>query len=172
MRILFCLLALCLLTAPARAIVVGGSAPAEVIGRSIVTIIGSRGTFCSGGLITPDVILTAAHCVLPGADYKVIIPGDNPPRLLEVKRTISHPQFNVQAILAHRASADVALVQLAAPLPRSKTPALLGRPRIPIKIGDRFTIAGVGVTKRGEGKTGGNIRAADLAVTGKPGSLQ
>ena len=98
--------------------------------------------------------------------------GDNPPRLLEVKRTLSHPQFNVQAILAHRASADVALVQLAAPLRRSKTSALLGRPTIPIEIGARFTIAGVGVTKRGEGKTGGTIRAAGLAVTGKPGTLQ
>jgi secreted trypsin-like serine protease len=28
------------------------------------------------------------------------------------------------------------------------------------------------VTKRGDGKTGGTIRAADLAVTGKPGTLQ
>jgi secreted trypsin-like serine protease len=172
MRIVLSLIALCLFATPAETIVGGGSAPAAVISRSIVTIIGSRGTFCTGGLIAPDIVLTAAHCVLPGADYKVIVPGDNPLRLLEVKRTLSHPQFNVQAILAHRASADVALVQLAAPLPRSKTSAVLGRPTVPIEIGARFTIAGVGVTKRGEGKTGGTIRAADLAVTGKPGTLQ
>src|SRR4051794_41183326 len=162
-------LTLTLSASPASAIVDGGGGPAENIARAVVTIIGSRGTFCSGTMIAQDIVLTAAHCVLPGADYKVIIPGEKPARLLEVRRTLSHPQFNMQAILAHRASADVALVQLAAPLPQSKTPALLGRPTIPIEIGARFTIAGVGVTKLGEGKTGGIIRAADLAVTGKPG---
>jgi hypothetical protein len=168
----FLILAFALLATPAAAIVGGGGGPSENIARAVVTIIGSRGTFCSGTMIAQDIVLTAAHCVLPGADYKVIIPGENPARLLEVRRTLSHPQFNVQAILAHRASADVALVQLAAPLPQSKTPALLGRPTIPFEIGARFTIAGVGVTKRGDGKTGGIIRAADLAVTGKPGTLQ
>jgi hypothetical protein len=110
--------------------------------------------------------------VLPGADYKVIIPGETPPRLLDVKRLASHPQFNVAGILAHRASADVALLQLASPLPASKAPAPLGSPAIPIEAGSRVTIAGVGVTKRGDGKSGGTIRAADLAVTGKPGTLQ
>ena len=65
-------------------------------------------------------MLTAAHCVLPGADYKVIIPGETPPRLLDVRRVASHPQFNVQSILAHRASADVALLQLAGPAAREQ----------------------------------------------------
>ncbi len=164
-------LAIALITHPAAAIVGGGGLPAENISRAIVTIIGSRGTFCTGSLLAQDLVLTAAHCVLPGADYKVIIPGETPPRLLEVKRMASHPQFNVTGILAHRASADVALLQLA-PLPASKAPAPLGSPVIPINVGARFTIAGVGVTKRGDGKSGGTIRAADLAVTGKPGTLQ
>jgi hypothetical protein len=84
----------------------------------------------------------------------------------------SHPQFNVASILAHRASADVALLQLALPLPPSKAPAPLGAPAIPIEVGSRFTVAGVGVTKRGDGKSGGAVRAADLSVTGKPGTLQ
>ena len=117
-------------------------------------------------------MLTAAHCVSPGADYKVILPGETPPRLRDVRRTASHPQFNVAAIQAHRASADVALLQLEEPLPASKAPAPLGAPAIPIQVGSRFTIAGVGVTRRGDGKSGGAIRAADLAVTGKPGTLQ
>jgi secreted trypsin-like serine protease len=165
-------LALAVLASPASAIVGGGGAPSEPIARAVLTIIGSRGTFCSGTAIAEDIVLTAAHCLLPGADYKVIIPGETPPRLLEVRRTLAHPQFNVQAILAHRASADVALLQLAGPLPASKSPAPLGAPLLAIQPGARLTIAGVGVTKRGDGKTGGSIRAADLAVTGKPGTLQ
>ncbi|MEA2942590.1 MAG: hypothetical protein QOD09_3119 [Bradyrhizobium sp.] len=165
-------LAFALLAHPASAIVGGGGAPAESISRAVVTIIGSRGSFCTGSVIAQDLVLTAAHCVLPGADYKVILPGETPPRLLDVKRVAPHPQFNVQAIVAHRASADVALLQLAAALPASKAPAPLGAPMIPIQIGARFTVAGVGVTRRGDGKSGGTIRAADLTVTGKPGTLQ
>jgi secreted trypsin-like serine protease len=166
------ILAFALLATPATAIVGGGGAASEQIARAVVTIIGSRGTFCSGTAIAQDIVLTAAHCVLPGADYKIIIPGETPPRLLDVRRVAQHPQFNVQNILAHRASADVALLQLAAPLPANKMPAPLGAPLVPIEPGSRLTIAGVGVTKRGDGKSGGTIRAADLAVTGKPGTLQ
>jgi hypothetical protein len=161
-----------LIATPAAAMVGGGGAPTDAIARAIVTIIGSRGTFCTGSLIAQDLVLTAAHCVLPGADYKIIIPGETPPRLLDVKRTASHPQFNVAGILAHRASADVALLQLADPLPQAKAPAPLGMPTIPINVGARLTVAGIGVTRRGDGKSGGSIRAADLAVTGKPGTLQ
>ena len=165
-------LALALTTHPASAIVGGGGAPAENIARAIVTIIGSRGSFCTGSMIAQDLVLTAAHCVLPGADYKVILPGETPPRLLDVRRMAPHPQFNVANIQAHRASADVALLQLASPLPPSKAPAPLGVPVIPILVGARLTVAGVGVTRRGDGKSGGTIRAADLTVTGKPGTLQ
>jgi len=49
---------------------------------------------------------------------------------------------------------------------------VLGVPQLPIVAGSRFTIAGIGVTIRGEGSSGGTIRVAGLAATGKPGTLQ
>ena len=151
----------------------GGGAPStEGIGRSVVTIVGSRGNFCTGAVIAPKLVLTAAHCVQPGADYKIVEYGaDRQPSLQDVKTVAIHPGFNMQAMLGHRATADVALLQLGAPA-RGKTPSVLGLPNIPIIVGSRFTIAGIGVTVRGDGKSGGTIRVAGLVATGKPGTLQ
>ena len=161
-----------LVTAPAGAIVGGGTPSPEGVGRSVVTIVGSRGNFCSGALIAPQLVLTAAHCVQPGAEYKIVDYGaDRQPQLQDVKTVAVHPGFNMQAMLAHRATADVALLHLDAPA-KGKIPAALGMPNIPILLGSQFTIAGVGVTVRGDGKSGGTIRVAGLIATGKPGTLQ
>jgi hypothetical protein len=161
-----------LLAAPAHAIVGGGAPSAEGVGRSVVTIVGSRGNFCTGALIAARLVLTVAHCVQPGAVYKIVEYGaDQKPQLRDVKTVAIHPGFNMQAMLAHRATADVALLQLEAQ-PKGKNPAVLGIPQIPIVDGSRFTIAGVGVAIRGEGSSGGIVRAAGLVATGRPGTLQ
>jgi secreted trypsin-like serine protease len=159
------------LATPAHAIV-GGAAPStEGIGRTIVTIVGSRGNFCSGALITPTLVLTVAHCVQPGAEYKIVEYGaDRQPQLQEVTKVATHPQFNMQAMLAHRATADVALLRLKSPA--KETSAVLGAPQLPLVPGARFTIAGIGVTVRDDGKSGGTVRTAALIATGKPGTLQ
>ena len=138
--------------APAYAIVGGGAPPAEGISRSVVTIVGSRGNFCSGALIAPKLVLTVAHCVQPGATYKIVEYGaDRQPQLHDVKDVAIHPSFNIQEMIAHRATADVALLQLEAS-PKGKNASLLGVPQAPMVAGSRFTIAGIGVTIRGDGK--------------------
>lgn len=161
-----------LLSVPAHAIVGGGAPSTEGVARSIVTIVGSRGNFCTGALIAPKLVLSAAHCVQPGADYKIVEYGaDRQPSLQDVKAVAIHPGFNMQAMSGHRATADVALLQLAV-APKGKTPAALGIPNIPINVGSSFTVAGIGVTVRGDGKSGGTTRVAGLVATGKPGTLQ
>ncbi len=161
-----------LLSAPAYAIVGGGVPSTDGVGRSVVTIVGSRGNFCTGALIAPRLALTAAHCVQPGATYKIVEYGaDRQPQLQDVRTVAIHPSFNMEAMTAHRATADVALLQLEAP-PQGKNAAVLGVPQLPIVRGSRFTIAGIGVTIRGEGSSGGTIRVAGLVATGQPGTLQ
>jgi hypothetical protein len=164
--------AMLLFVLPARAVVGGATSSAEGIGRSIVTIVGSRGNFCTGTLIAPKLVLTVAHCVQPGAVYKIVEYGANrQPQLKDVRTIAIHPAFNMQAMMAHRATADVALLQLEAP-PQQTSPAVFGTPQVPILAGSRFTIAGIGVAIRGEGNSGGVVRAAGLVATGRPGSLQ
>jgi secreted trypsin-like serine protease len=158
--------------APAQAIV-GGAPPApDAIGRSVVTIVGSRGNFCTGSLIAPGLVLTVAHCVQPGSDYKIVqYEADRKPELQDVKTVAIHPGFRMQEMLRHRATADVALLRLAVPA-KGKAPARLSMPQPPLVPGNAFTVAGVGVTIRGDGKSAGTIRTAALVATGKPGTLQ
>ena len=165
--------ALALLILSPAAAIVGGAAPStEGVGRAIVTIVGSRGNFCTGSLIAPTLVLTVAHCVQPGAEYKIVEYGaDQKPELKDVKRVAVHPGFQMQTMLAHRATADVALLQLASAA-KGKTAAVLGAPQLPIAPGNMFTIAGIGVTVRGDGKSGGIVRTARLMAAGKPGALQ
>jgi hypothetical protein len=167
----FMIVAALLLASPAHAIVGGGAPSTEGVARSVVTIVGSRGNFCTGAVIAPRVVLTAAHCVQPGADYRLVEYGGGQPTLQSIKSVVIHPGFRMEAMSAHRATADIALLQLEAPA-KGKVAATLGMPAIPVLVGGRFTIAGIGVTVRGDGKSGGTTRVAGLVATGKPGTLQ
>src|SRR5258706_11557888 len=74
-----------LVSAPAGAIVGGGVPSAEGVGRPVVTIVGSRGHFCTGALIAPRLVFTAAPCVHPRAVYKIVEYGaDKQPQLRDV----------------------------------------------------------------------------------------
>jgi secreted trypsin-like serine protease len=146
---------------------------ADAIGRSVVLIVGSRGNFCTGTAIARDLVLTAAHCVAPGADYKLVeFDAARQPTLKDVASVARHPLFDLNTLLGHRATADVALLKLGAPRPASRAPAPLVANRAPVAVGDRFTVAGYGVAVRGDGKSGGTLRAASLVATGQPGTLQ
>ncbi len=108
---------------------------------------------------------------MPGAGYKLIeFDSMGSPHLKDIVQIVRHPDFDATAAQRHRVTADVALLKLAGP---ARTAAALLAPAAgTIAAGDRLVVAGYGVAVRGDGRTGGTVRAATLTVTGKPGSLQ
>jgi len=160
-----------LLYAPAAAMV-GGAAPAgDTAARSLVMIVGSRGNSCTGTALASDLVLTAAHCVVAGADYKrVEFDAAHQPTLKDITGIARHPEFDPNAVLRHRVTADVALIKLAAAV--RQPPGTLAPAGASVAVGDRFVVAGYGLTTPGDGKSGGIVRAATLVATGQPGTLQ
>ena len=171
-RLAFLALLLGLCT-PAGAMVGGATdVTGSGLGRHVVLIVGSRGNSCTGVALAPDLVLTVAHCVLPGAEYRIVeFDAAHHPQLEPVTSVTRHPSFKLETMLAHRATADVALLKLAAALAAPALPAKLTA-RATFAVGDSFTVVGYGLTVRGDGKTGGTVRAASLVATGHPGTLQ
>lgn len=163
---------LCLFASMASAVaMVGGAAPAGEAGRAVVLLVGSRGQSCTGVALARDLVLTAGHCVLPGSDYKLVeFDTAHTPTLKDISSIARHPGFDVNAVLRHRVTADVALLKTAAPIGNSA--AVLAPAGGAVAVGDRFTVIGYGLATPGDGRSGGVARTATLVATGQPGTLQ
>src|SRR5215831_19247489 len=155
----------------APAVALTGNAPpaAPWAARPIVMIVDARDDLCTGTALARDLVLTAAHCVIRPVDYTIKPYQTGVP--IPVRAIVRHPQFDIANYAASRATADLALLKLAAPLPDLMVPATLAAPRR-VTVGETLTIAGFGVTLAGTARGLGLPRMATLAVTGKPGSLQ
>ncbi len=158
-----------MLCAPAFALTGNAPVAGGFAARSIVMIVDARGDLCSGTALARDLVLTAAHCVTASIDYQVKPFQTGQP--IAVRSIARHPGFDFGSYAASRATADVALLKLAAPLPDIIAPAQLAPPRR-VAAGETLTIAGFGVTLAGTARGLGQPRMASLIVTGSPGSLQ
>ncbi len=174
LRFLIAFIYSCGFCVPAGAVV--GNAPAASplgVSQHLVLITGGRGNFCTGTVIGRNVVLTAAHCVSSGVDYKLIeFDSLRQPSFRDIALVVPHPQFDLDAMLAHRVTADLALLKLAAPLPAKYVPSHLMGERRAVRIGEKVILAGYGVAVPGDGRSGGLARVADLVATGHPGLLQ
>lgn len=169
MRRLLLALASFVFCAPAYAIT--GNAPAANgwSAQAIVMVIDPRGDLCTGTAIAHDLVLTAAHCVSRKRDNRIKVFQNG--QTIGVQSYAIHPQFNFNNYLRARATADLALLKLTAPLPDIVVPATLA-PARRVSVGEKLVIAGFGVTLAGTKFGLGIPRAATLTVTGHPGSLQ
>src|SRR5271156_1875902 len=125
-----------LASASVSALAGGAPSAADGAGRSVVMVLGSYGTACTATAIARDLLLTAAHCVQPGADYKLVASEvGQDPVLKDISRIERDPQFELKRLFAHLATADVALLKLAQALPAKITPARIGGETEPVAVG-------------------------------------
>ncbi|HZS63567.1 MAG TPA: trypsin-like serine protease [Xanthobacteraceae bacterium] len=158
---------------PAAAMVGGAQAVDAAAPRHEVMILSGRGNLCTGVVLVPDLVLTAGHCIDPALPYRLYeLDAARQPRFREIAKIAVHPQFSRATFDANRATADVALLKLAAPLPESYAPAALAPKRPRVALGEHFLVAGYGVTKPRDNGTAAVLRRADLVATGQPGNLQ
>jgi Trypsin len=120
--------------------------------------------FCSGVVMAPTVVLTAAHCGRPAGDMRVFYrDAANGPVFVAVRAVLAHPGFRVDATTRRVASIDLALIETATPLDaRFSAPALDKSGEI--AIGQDLLMAGFGVAREGEQSSAGVLRAVNLAA--------
>ncbi len=143
------LLSAALLLAPLPAsAVTGGEVVQDPNGirRSVVQIESSSGELCSGAVIAPDLILTAAHCVLQRAAYRVVV-VDRRFRRTAVKAIAAalHPSFVPGTTPRTQPGIDLAILKLARPLGPEFTPLDPAR-SAGVGEGDRVDLAGFGLS--------------------------
>jgi len=151
--------------APVTAMIGGGPASAQIAAQTVL-IVSTRGASCTGAVLTPNLVLTAAHCVEPASDYAIVIFEVGGPRVVPVVRVEIHPRFDPAHFRTRRPTPDLALVKIAIPLPSHYDPAFVERTPLPPRAGEYFTLVGYGVTQEGNGKSAGRAHAVILPAIG------
>ena len=111
------------LCAPAKALV-GPSSDGAALASSMVMVLSRDGTvagFCSGIVVAQDAILTAAHCVPPGAAIKAHYRDAGAPLLLDVAAVVRNPLYRADAI-ANPAALDRSRAGASRPAPAGPFP--------------------------------------------------
>ena len=166
-RAVLALIAVGACTLPASAVVGPTREVPAGAADHLVMVLQRRGPvagFCTGIVLSSRAVLTAAHCVPPGADLRIHFKdAAGAPVLLPVAGVKRHPGYRADAIARRERSIDLAVVTLAEPLPERFRPATLSA-KASARIGDSFVVAGYGLGREGEPASSGQLREAALAA--------
>ena len=132
----------------------------------VVRIESTQGEICSGTLIAPDLVLTAAHCVMHRAGYSVIaVDRGFRSRRVGAAAVSMHPDFVPGTTPEDQPGVDLALIKLAQPMGADFAP-LDPRGAGSIGTGDAVDIAGFGVVAENRRNTARTLRQAHLVSIG------
>ncbi|GJD49213.1 hypothetical protein OPKNFCMD_1943 [Methylobacterium crusticola] len=134
---------------------------------SVVRIESTTGEMCSGSLIGPDLVLTAAHCVMHRAGYWVVaVDRAFRQRRLRAVAAAMHPDFVPGTTPETQPGTDLAILKLNERLGPDFQPF---DPRYggDIAAGDPVAIAGYGVVAENRRSTARVLRQARLVSLGE-----
>ena len=154
-----------LIAQPAAA-VVGGVDARDAYGSRTwtVRVETSRGELCSGAVIAPEIVLTAAHCLMGGGSVSVVsLDPRFRPRRQMVVAVLPHPTFLPGTTPRTQPGTDLALLRLAQPLPRDIEPLTLGGG---LWQGETVTMAGFGLSAEDNKRTARRLRETQLVNAG------
>ncbi|TCR64908.1 trypsin [Bosea sp. BK604] len=146
--------------------VVGGELSRDIDGPRAwtVRVETSRGELCSGAAIAPELVLTAAHCLMGGGSVSVVsLDPRFRDRRLPVVAVLPHPTFVPGTTPRTQPGADLALLRLAVPLPADIEPLSLGSG---LWQGETVTMAGYGLAIENNKRTARKLRETQLVNAG------
>jgi secreted trypsin-like serine protease len=151
-----------LMLSSAPALALGGEASSEsgrFDGRAVM-VLGSRGSVCSGTVLSPTVVITAGHCVTGAGQYAVAYRESGSAVIQEVRQVARHPGFRQGSAV----SIDMALVRLKTPLPSRFSAVALDDTADDDVVGSRQTVAGFGLARDGDEASAGVLRSASVTI--------
>ena len=133
---------------------------------SVVRVESSRGELCSGAVIAPDLVLTAAHCVLERASYHVVgVDRRFRTQAVPAVAAAMHPAFVAGTTPRTQPGIDLAILKLARPLGPEFVPLDI-RYTGSIGSGEPVKLAGFGITGDGRSSTARTLRQTYLVALG------
>ena len=140
----------------------GGPALAHTV--LVVRNHGNTAGVCSGVVLSPRIVLTAAHCVRP-ATYIGILTDPSSQDPIFARSVSVHPRYVAGAERKRVVSIDLAMIRLEKPLPPQFRPVALETNPI-VRLDQEFQIAGFGLREE-NGASAKELRYGKL-VTRSP----